>query len=516
MSIRRSRDVRLVVQPVIAIMVHEYVFEGPCRFGSGDELTAEFDRMVGADGLRAFRENLARYVAPDDAFEVLEPISFEIYETFQVTEAMLASMTQNDARADVYLYASIGRSYPALLALAERVKKPIVCLNECCDKTQVPAMLRARGLECISEMTWEATVEQMRVYRLRKVLQSTKMLLLTRAFTNSAMVSACDGFLNIDDACRVFGCSYTCVDVHEFLDQTHPAGSGCPTLPTRGNLQLTASDMDEIGRLADELMAGAGLCTLTREQMIDSLRFYQTAKKFLDHYECNAFSAPCPEMCATTRLNQEQFTPCFTHSLLNGEGISSACEYDIPGLLTQVMLSTCMSAGAYLGNCVTVFYESDGKTVSTFMAPSNDLQTKVDAMTDDERKNLMITYHSSVNLRMPGYDAPPLDYDIRNFTGSGWGATVRHDFSKNKGQILTMARISPDAKVLFVGRGRVVASTGETMGGCTQSVLFTVQDSTDFFHKQCRVGNHVPMVFGDCFDQIVALGKLLGLEVITA
>ncbi len=518
MSIKKARDTKLVVQPVIAIMVHEHVFEGPCRFGAGEELTLEFDRMVGASGYKEFRDNLEKYIAPDSDFELLEPVSCEINETFQVTEAMLTELTKNDAKADVYLYASIGRSYPLLLALATRTKKPTICMNECCDKTQVPAMLRSRGLECVSEMTWPESVKRMKTLRLRKALRKTKMLLVTRTGDYSVIASACDGFLNLEDACKVFGCSYTSVNVHEFIDQTHEQGSGCSSLPTltKMQMQITPEDMDEIGALADDLIAGAGFCNVSREHIISSLRFYKTAKKFMDKHECNAFSIPCPDVCATTRLNAEQYTPCLAHSLLNAEGISSACEYDIPGLISQVMLSTCANAGAYIGNCVTVFYEDDGKTVSTFMAPSNDLQAKVDDMTEDERKNLMITYHSSINLRMPGYDAEPLKYDIRNYTGSGWGATVRHDFRENKGQVLTMARISPDAKTLFVARGHVVAGTGENMGGCTQGVLFTVKDSKDFFYKQCQVGNHVPMVFGDYLDEIVELGHLLGLNVLTA
>lgn len=517
MSIKKARDTRLVVQPVIAIMVHEHVFEGPCRFGYGEELSLEFDRMVGAGGYQEFRENLARYIAPESDFEMLEPLSCEINESFQVTQAMLDTLMQNDARADVYLYASIGRSYPLLLALAERTKKPTICLNECCDKTQVPAMLRSRGLECVSEMTWPETVKRMKTLRLRKALQETKMLLVTRTGSYSVTASACDGFLNLEDACKVFGCSYTCVDVHEFIDQTHEQGAECPSLPTLTKLrmQLTLQDMDEIGALADKLIAGAGFCNVSREHIISSLRFYKTARKFMDKHECNAFSIPCPDVCATTRLNAEQYTPCFAHSLLNAEGISSACEYDIPGLITQVMLSTCANAGSYIGNCVTVFYEPDGKTVSTFMAPSNDLQEKVNEMTAEERKNLMITYHSSINLQMAGYEAEPLRYDIRNYTGSGWGPTMRHDFREDRGQVLTMARISPDAKTLFVARGHVVAGTGENMGGCTQGVLFTVSDSKDFFYKQCQVGNHVPMVFGDYFDEIVELGQLLGLNILT-
>ena len=74
MSIKKTKDIKLVVQPVIGIMVHEYVFEGPCRFGAGDTLTLEFDRMVGADGYKAFRDNLTRYIAPEQDFQLLEPV----------------------------------------------------------------------------------------------------------------------------------------------------------------------------------------------------------------------------------------------------------------------------------------------------------------------------------------------------------------------------------------------------------------------------------------------------------
>ena len=42
------------------------------------------------------------------------------------------------------------------------------------------------------------------------------------------------------------------------------------------------------------------------------------------------------------------------------------------------------------------------------------------------------------------------------------------------------------------------------------------EDIRPFFQKQLEVGNHVPLVYGDCFDQVCALGKHLGLQVITA
>ena len=91
MQINRAQDVKLVIQPVIGIMVHEYVFEGPCRFGGGEALTLEFDRMVGADGYKDFRANLKKYIEPEEDFEMFEPVSCEITESFEVTEAMRQS-----------------------------------------------------------------------------------------------------------------------------------------------------------------------------------------------------------------------------------------------------------------------------------------------------------------------------------------------------------------------------------------------------------------------------------------
>ena len=71
MGVKTTNDIKLVIQPVHSVMVHEYVFEGPCRFGSGDELTVEFDRMNGAEGLKVSKRKLSEYLEGDEDFEIL-------------------------------------------------------------------------------------------------------------------------------------------------------------------------------------------------------------------------------------------------------------------------------------------------------------------------------------------------------------------------------------------------------------------------------------------------------------
>jgi len=48
-DILRSIDVKLNVQLVYVGLVHEYAYEGPCRFGPPETLTKEFDQFNQAE-----------------------------------------------------------------------------------------------------------------------------------------------------------------------------------------------------------------------------------------------------------------------------------------------------------------------------------------------------------------------------------------------------------------------------------------------------------------------------------
>ena len=91
----------------------------------------------------------------------------------------------------------------------------------------------------------------------------------------------------------------------------------------------------EIDRRTDELIAGAIYNNMKREDVEPSVRANYLAQKLMAAYDCNAFAAPCPDMCATRRLNENRFTLCLNHSLNNEQGICSACEYDLSALLSM-------------------------------------------------------------------------------------------------------------------------------------------------------------------------------------
>ena len=57
-SFKRPIDEKCVVLPVYGALIHDYAYEGPCRFGNKDELTHDFDAMAAAEGLKAFNAKL--------------------------------------------------------------------------------------------------------------------------------------------------------------------------------------------------------------------------------------------------------------------------------------------------------------------------------------------------------------------------------------------------------------------------------------------------------------------------
>ena len=92
----------------------------------------------------------------------------------------------------------------------------------------------------------------------------------------------------------------------------------------------------------------------------------------------------------------------------------------------------------------------------------------------------------------------------------------RYDFNRDKGQEITIARFSPTGGKLLVAKGAIVCGNGFHQHSCNTAIVYAVADQADMFHKQMQVGNHMAIVYGDYVKEMVALGELLGIEVITA
>ena len=506
---KNLRDLKLNVKPLIITLHHEYVFEGPCRAGSGEQLTKEYDLMMSAERVKGITEDIDKNLRPIETLNILEPTVVDRDEEFRVADSLIDQLLVDDAKTDVYIIYLASRCTDLLIPFAQKSGKPIVLLPSFHPLQMICAgSLNARGIKVNAFLTFEDTAAYLDVLRAQKVLKNLRVLCVNR-FGDTRSPSGVDNFVSLEKVSEKLGVNFSYINIHEYLDSMHPFESGKNyNTPGKRGLNPTEEDMAEIEKLADELMAGADECTMTREDVIKSTTSYYVTRKMLDAYECNGFCAICPDACATRRLNNERITFCMTHSLNNGCGIASACEYDLPAVVSKTILQALGHKPSYMGNTtMNTYFENANIGVGKFY----DLENKI-----DDPKNTVLTWHAVTNLHMHGFDTPTEPYIIHPFTASGFGVTLRYDFARDIGQEVTMCRIDPSCSKLFVAKGKVAGCVGYRDDSCSIGVYLNVADGKDFFSKQLFFGNHVPLVYGDCFDKVCELGRVLGLEVITA
>ncbi|WP_066649400.1 fucose isomerase [Christensenella timonensis] len=515
--IKKANTVKLNVKPVFIALVHKYFYEGPCRFGKGDALQPGYDAIMEREMYKQFCEDVKNYMPQE--VNILEPVYVERYDDWNQEDEMYEKIMEDNDRTDLYLFRTyIGRN-EIVLEIAQRTKKPAAVVpTACCEVLALSAALSSRGLEFYAARTWPELATDLKALRLRKVLHNTNVLLSSR-FNSTMSFSSVDTFRSLDDVTAKLGVKFRYKNIHELLDQMSPAvEGGNPTTPGRETPDLTEEDMAEVKRLADEMTRDAKEVHVDREFLEKSLIAYVTVKKNLDMADCNAFTVPCPDVCSTRRINEQQFTFCMTHSLLNEQGIPSACEYDINALLSMMLLTGVSYKAPYMGNCVPLPMEN-GKlnrdaVESSFFVHEEDLDAieKRGGLND-----LYVVEHSVPNRKMHGLDGEQADFAIRHFAyEQGFGAVLRYDFNKDVDQVITMARFSPDVKKLFVGKGTIVGGGGYDYDNCNTAVYFKPQDQKTFYDAQKYVGNHMPLVYGDYTQELKRLGEILGLEVIEA
>lgn len=509
--IRTGRSVKLNVRPVYVGFVHRYYYEGPCRFGQGDALTTEYDQKISQEGYQKFLQDLKNNMP--DVVTLLDPVYVERTDDWENGEEMYEKMGKGREDTDLYIFkVSIGRG-DIPIEFAMRYHKPLlVPPDECCEMAAVTAAVRSRGLEAYAANTWEGAATQLRALHLRKVMQNTNVMLFTR-FNSSMAYSGEDSFVCLDSVTKKLGVKFRYRNIHEILDQMTPAvEGGNPTTPGRKTWDLTEEEQAEAEKMADQLIKDALNVDLDREYLVNSLVAYLTVKKNLDLLDCNGFTAPCPDICSTRRINEMKFTFCFAHSLLNSQGIPSACEYDIDAVVSMMALTAVSNKAPTMGNTNSIPMV-DGRLVTEWFQSLD----PEDLNGLEDKTNLYYTFHSVHNMQMDGLDEKPTGYVLRHFAyEQGFGAVMRHDFSKDIGREITMARFSPDCTKLFVGKGTVVGGGGLDKNNCNGYVVFRVADQQDFFSKQMQVGNHLPYVFGDYIKELTLFGEIMGLEVITA
>ena len=469
---------KITIQPIHIQLLHNEVFMGPCRYGEGNDLTYEGEMHVTRKKIAEFDADIKKNIDSDTAI-VLDTKLMEWNEDFIVKEERLSKVLENDEQVDLYLLTGGMISYIACI-IAERTGKPLAfCPVSGAEFPRLggidaAACLKAKGFqEVYNALNYDDLNSIIRALKTRKALRQTKALYALR--NNVLSIGCVSSFINLFDITKRFGMEIIHYNSLEFFNELD---------------HLSDEDEAMAKDLLDQLIKDASSISIPIEEMINDVRFYVVVNKILDRFECNAFTLPCFELCATKQLNNRHFMFCLTHSLLKDEGIASACAADVGSILSLQILMAMTQKAPHMGNCAIY---------------CNELEN-----------NKMRILHDVCSKYMKGYDSDPLPIDYVSYTKGNWGATMRYDFAKDIGQTITMINISPDMNKIMIGRGVICGGEGHLSAECTHAVVFHVTDSRDFYEKESQIGHHFAWVYGDYTKDLITFGKLMNLEIILA
>ena len=101
MAIKKHEEIRLNVKPIFLTLYHEYVFEGPCRFGEGIQLEKEFDLHMAAEKFKGWYAQL-QAAMPENVVNLLEPVKVERDENFLTKDEMIDKLAEGSEEVDLY------------------------------------------------------------------------------------------------------------------------------------------------------------------------------------------------------------------------------------------------------------------------------------------------------------------------------------------------------------------------------------------------------------------------------
>jgi hypothetical protein len=451
----RPVDVKLKVKPVVALIVHSDAKEGPCRIGTIHILDPKLEKQNNKKICSGFKKGIKNSITGEDV-EILEPVCLEYGESLVIPDSQFRKLEADLQQVDLFLWS--GRPHGI-----ERFNKPIAVVGGFED---IPAYLRSRGFEAYAPLDYDELNELITLLKVRKAIRDTRMLVVSDEEILTDGVSS--NVWDMEELKSRYGISSKRVSFKTFSDQ------------------MDHVDRKEAEKLTSQLINRADRVHMSKGAIIKSVIAYIAAKRLMEEYGCNAFTIGCFELCTAKIAAEKEFTPCLTHALLKNEGYPSTCQGDINALLATMLLMYISKKSTYMGNAGIVSRE----------------------------ENILEIQHDAGSLKIKGLDKPDLPYEIRHFTKGGWGAVLRYDFSKDKGQEVTIARVDPTATRLLLTRGEIIDGFNEERGCRGLRVHIKIPDIVEFFHKKADFGNHMTMVYGDYTRQIKKLGEIMKFEIV--
>jgi L-fucose isomerase-like protein len=164
--------------------------------------------------------------------------------------------------------------------------------------------------------------------------------------------------------------------------------------------------------------------------LLESCRLYVLLRSIADKESLAGISIDCLNF--SFNANPILPYPCLPFTRLRDDGIAAPCEADVCASLSSMLFQEISKRSSYLCNVSGV----------------------------NETKSSIVLRHCVAPLKLMGQDAPPLRYTIRDYHGTGRGATPEVEFPI--GVDVTMGAFSKDLKSIVLWPGKTIARVKDT------------------------------------------------------
>ena len=111
-------------------------------------------------------------------------------------------------------------------------------------------------------------------------------------------------------------------------------------------------------------------------------------------------------------------------------------------------------------------------------------------------------------------DKPDVPYQIISFTNDLWGATLRYDFSRDKGKVVTLSRFHPAGEKMMLTKGKILSSENVNKIGCALRTYISMNNEMELMRIQSEFGHHMAMVLGDYTRELKDVARMMNVEVV--
>ncbi len=229
------------------------------------------------------------------------------------------------------------------------------------------------------------------------------------------------------------------------------------------NIELVDISLDEVYKgykKADliDFKSGYELKDYDEYDLDCSKKIKVSLDKIINKYELKGLTIRCFDI-----VKKLETTACLALSLLNSENIISACEGDIPSLISMYILKRVTGQSSFMANPCSV----------------------------DIKKSEIVLAHCTIPLDMTK------SYSLDSHFESGKGVAIKGELEKKQ---VTIFKLSSNLRDYFLTRGEIVDNLNHN-DLCRTQVKVHVDSNISYFLKK-PYGNHHLIIYGDFYNEI--------------